>query len=80
MSTLLSLWGRNPAGYLAGLGLTVVCPEAALTWSPGHEYAITSLDERELREVVLGDAARCRSATAGMVRAAEQVVAAAISR
>lgn len=66
--TRLSLWGVNPAGYLAGLGLSLVCPDAALTWRARDGYAETALTPEALGAAVLDDARTCDIAAA-MARA-----------
>lgn len=68
MSTILSLCGVNPAGYLAGLGLSLVCPDAALTWRARDGYAETALTPEAIRAAVLDDARTCDIAAA-MARA-----------
>jgi len=78
MLTPLGLWGRNPLGYLASLGLTLIAPQSSLCFT-SDEYAASSLSSDEIIASVMADASDSVLSLGAMVGEAERCVLSAVA-
>jgi hypothetical protein len=78
--TVLNLWGINPSGYLAGMGLEIIVPGSTTTWRQEDQHAVTTIAAARLVGAVMADVDDCRSSIGSMIGTAERVVATAMAQ